>query len=129
MHPNDVHPGVRSIVENPALVDLLLIRQFMAHGGIALPPLKTARDLQTAHEIVAAQEASAGLPWTTGRSAMHHPMCYAAPCSLMITLANNPFRADVKNTPAPPGMGSGRGVSSTRGRGGRGRGERGGGVA
>jgi hypothetical protein len=73
-HPDDCHPGVKSIIDNPALVDLLLIRHYKVHGGIALPPLKQARDLQAAHEIVAAQEASQGLTWTTGRSMMHYPL-------------------------------------------------------
>jgi hypothetical protein len=75
-HPNDVHPGVRNIVDNSALVDLLLIRHFKAHGGIALPPLKAARDLQSAYEIVAVQEAASGLTWTTGRTMMHYPFWF-----------------------------------------------------
>ncbi|KAF1846127.1 uncharacterized protein K460DRAFT_339070 [Cucurbitaria berberidis CBS 394.84] len=75
-HPSDCHPGVKSIVENPALVDLLLIRHFKAHGGLVLPPLQAARELQEAHEIVAKEEMASGKTWCTGRTMMHYPNWY-----------------------------------------------------
>jgi len=83
-HPNDIQPGVRRIVENPALVDLLLIRHYKAHGGIALPPLKAARDLVDAHEIDARQKAAADRTWAAkNRSIMNYPMWYADPLHLL----------------------------------------------
>lgn len=73
-HQNDCHPGVQWIVDNPALVDLLLIRNFKAHGGIALPPLPLARERQEAHERVAAQEAQQHMTWMAGtRTIMRYP--------------------------------------------------------
>jgi hypothetical protein len=62
-HPDDVHPGVAFIVDHPALVDLLLIRHFKAHGGIVLPNLQAAMALQGVHEIVATQEKAQGTTW------------------------------------------------------------------
>jgi hypothetical protein len=52
---------VQSIVSNPALVDLLLIHHYKAHGRIALLPLRHARELQEVQELIAAQEADSGL--------------------------------------------------------------------
>lgn len=72
-HPNDVHPGVASLVSNPALVDLLLIRHFKAHGGLVLPPLHSARELQAAHEVVAQNQVASGLNWGDGRTMMVYP--------------------------------------------------------
>jgi hypothetical protein len=75
-HPDDVHPGVADIVANSALLDLFLIRQFKAHGGIVLPPLQSAKALQDAHEIVAAQEIAQGKVWSAGpngRSMVRYP--------------------------------------------------------
>jgi hypothetical protein len=72
IHPDDVHPGVVSIVSNPALVDLLLIRHFKAHGGIVLPNLAPAMALQGTHEILAAQEKAQQVPWGN-RTMMSYP--------------------------------------------------------
>jgi hypothetical protein len=72
-HRDDVHPGIASIVENTALVDLLLVRHYKKWGGLVLPPLQAARGLQDAHEVIAEQEKQRGLTWTSGRSLMKYP--------------------------------------------------------
>jgi hypothetical protein len=72
-HPDDCHPGVQFIVNQPLLIDLAMIRHFRAHGGIALPPLDPARKRQDAFEIVAAEEASQNKTWLAGHRTV---MCY-----------------------------------------------------
>ncbi|KAI4951971.1 hypothetical protein J4E91_003433 [Alternaria rosae] len=72
-HRDDCHPGVESIIGNLALVDLLLVRHFKKWGGLVLPPLRAARGLQDAHEVVADQEKQRGLTWASGRSLMKYP--------------------------------------------------------
>jgi hypothetical protein len=72
-HPEDVHPGVASIVGNTALVDLLIVRHYKKWSGLILPPLQAARRLQDAHEVVANQEKDQGLQWNGGRSLMKYP--------------------------------------------------------
>jgi hypothetical protein len=72
-HPDDIHPGVASIVENPALVDLLLVCHYKKWGGLVLPPLQAARILQDAHEVLAEKEKQQGLTWTNGRSLIKYP--------------------------------------------------------
>ncbi|RAR15163.1 hypothetical protein DDE83_001400 [Stemphylium lycopersici] len=117
-HPDDCHPGVRTIAENAPLVDLLLIRQFKKHGGIVLPPLAAARKMQDNHEIVAGQEKAQGNTWLAGNRSM----------------VKYPNWREWKAAQPPPGfaaadapLGAGRGAAA-RGRGGyRGRGGCGGG--
>lgn len=72
-HRDDCHPGVESIVNNAALVDLLLVRHYKKWGGLVLPPLQAARGLQDAHEVVAEQEKQRGMTWASGRSLMKYP--------------------------------------------------------
>ncbi|KAL1798156.1 hypothetical protein ACET3X_002193 [Alternaria dauci] len=72
-HPDDINPGVASIVANPALIDLLLVRHYKKWGGLVLPPLQAARGLQDAYEVVAEQEKNRGLQWGEGRSLMKYP--------------------------------------------------------
>jgi hypothetical protein len=56
------------------MIDLLLIRHFKIHGGIALPPLPQARESEAAYQLVADREAAAELTWTTGRTMVHYPV-------------------------------------------------------
>jgi len=72
-HRDDCHPGVESIVNNAALVDLLLVRHYKKWGGLVLPPLQAARGLQDAHEVVAEQEKQRGMTWASGRLLMKYP--------------------------------------------------------
>ncbi|OWY46880.1 hypothetical protein AALT_g10151 [Alternaria alternata] len=119
-HPEDVHPGVASIVGNTALVDLLLVRHYKKWGGLLLPPLQAARRLQDAHEVVANQEKDQGLQWNGGRSLMKYP-------NWRDTRSKAPppgFRAPIAvptTAPGPRGD-AGRGRGGNRGRGGLGAG-------
>jgi hypothetical protein len=56
------------------MVDILLIRNFRSHGGIALQPLQLARERQEAHERLAAQETQQNMTWAANtRTVMQYP--------------------------------------------------------
>jgi hypothetical protein len=73
-HPDDCHPRVQSIVNQPLMIDLAMIRHFRTRGRIALHPLDPARERQDAFEIVAAEEASQNKTWLVGdQTVMRYP--------------------------------------------------------
>jgi hypothetical protein len=121
-HPSDIPAGINSIVENPALIDLLLIRQFKAHGGILLPPLQSARQLQETHERVAIDEVRQGLTWGHGRTMMQYPNWYV-PVGVGLVWGLTSDRRDARGQAPPPGFsatttGAGRENAMRGGRGG-----------
>jgi hypothetical protein len=69
-HPKlPCHSHVKDIAENRELVVLLLVRHFRKHGGLILPPLAAAVELQEAHVRIMEADIAAGRK----PAMMHYP--------------------------------------------------------
>jgi hypothetical protein len=69
VYPDLCNPGIKDITQDRELIALLLVRHFKNFGGLVLPPLAAARDLQAAHEKVVRADIAAGREM----SPMHYP--------------------------------------------------------
>jgi hypothetical protein len=67
--PELCHAGIKDITKDREFIALLLVRHFKSFGGLVLPPLAAARELQEAHDQVVRQESAAGREM----SQMHYP--------------------------------------------------------
>ncbi|KAF2822331.1 hypothetical protein CC86DRAFT_329822 [Ophiobolus disseminans] len=71
-NPDMCHPGIQDIAQDRELVVLLLVRHLKKFGGLVLPPLPAARDLQDAHRQTVAADMAAGRE----PAQMHYPNWY-----------------------------------------------------
>ncbi|KAH7067206.1 hypothetical protein FB567DRAFT_509413 [Paraphoma chrysanthemicola] len=62
-NPELCHPALTDFIDNRQLIAVLLVRHFKKFGGLVLPPLQAARNIQDAHvQVVRAKKATGEEP-------------------------------------------------------------------
>ncbi|KAH7066046.1 hypothetical protein BKA63DRAFT_584909 [Paraphoma chrysanthemicola] len=80
-NPDLCHPALTDFIDNRQLIAVLLVRHFKKFGGLVLPPLQAARNIQDAHvQVVRAKKAAGEDPpfmaypnWRDARTAAPAP--------------------------------------------------------